>query len=59
MDYFLNLVKFVSSDHFLHNFYRVPKKVVERLVRLQMSFLWGDGGAEEGGVGEVGHSMPP
>lgn len=55
------LVKLVlnSIPIFFFSFFRVPKKVVERLVRLQMSFLWGDGGAEEGGVGEVGHSMSP
>lgn len=55
------LVKLVlnSIPIFFFSFFRVPKKVVERLVRLQRSFLWGDGGAEEGGVGEVGHSMPP
>ena len=42
-----------SIPTYFLSFFKIPRRVVEKLIRIQRNFLWGDC------VGEVGNGMPP
>jgi len=41
---------------YLLSFFKIPKKVVHKIVSIQRKFLWG---GQQDFLGEVGYSLPP